>query len=157
MRGRGLRIGVVVARYNATITDGLLTGALDALTAAGVEDDDLILVRVPGALEIPVVVAHLARRAGCDAVIALGAVIEGETDHYTHVCAETMRGCGEVATTTGVPVGFGVLTCKTLLQARDRSSTPAKNKGREAALAVIEAAHACRTIDELVADDGETT
>lgn len=147
--GTGLRVGIAVASYNATITDGLLNGALDAAREAGVADDDVVVVRVPGALELPVTVAHLARSGRYDAVVALGAVILGETDHYTYVCGETMRGCGEIALETGVPVGFGVLTCRTLLQARDRSSTPSKNKGREAISAALAAARTVRALGAL--------
>lgn len=147
--GSGLRLGVAVASYNATITDGLLAGALDAAQQAGVADDDVVVVRVPGALEVPLVVAHLARSGRYDAVVALGAVILGETDHYIHVCAETMRGCHDVSLQTGVPVGFGILTCRTLLQARDRSSTPSKNKGREAVTAALAAARTKGALDEL--------
>ncbi len=147
--GTGLRVGIAVASYNATITDGLLGGAIDAARDAGVADDDIVVVRVPGALEVPLAVAQLARSKSYDAVLALGAVILGETDHYTYVCSETMRGCGEISLETGVPVGFGILTCRTLLQARDRSSTPTKNKGREALVAALAAARTKRALDAL--------
>ena len=138
--GSRLRVALVVSRYNESVTRGLQAGALEELAALKVPAERITLCEVPGALEIPVVARALARGGGQDAVVALGCVIRGETDHYEQVCAETTRGCGEVALATGVPVGFGVLTCETLAQARDRSGAGPKNKGREAARAAVETA-----------------
>jgi len=139
--GQPLRVAIAVSRYNETITRGLLDGARAALAECGVQPDAIDVAHVPGALELPVVARALALSGRYDAVVALGAVIRGETDHYAYVCAETARGCSQVALETGVPVGFGVLTCETLAQARDRASTPAKNKGGEAARSAVETAN----------------
>ena len=138
--GHGLRPALAVSRYNETITRGLLDGALAALKEAGVAESEVTVVHVPGALELPLVAAALARSGRHDAVIALGAVIEGETDHYAHVCAETARGLMDVALATGVPVANGVLTCRQLSHARDRSGPTPKNKGGEAVRAALESA-----------------
>jgi len=138
-RGASMRVSIAVSRYNETVTAGLLRGALDALAECGVADDDVTIAHVPGALELPLAADALARD-GADAVVVLGAVIRGETDHYRLVCDEATRGCGGVALARGVPVGFGVLTCATLAQARERSAPTPKNKGREAALGAVETA-----------------
>ncbi len=136
--GRTLRIAVVQSRFNRTVTDGLLAGARAALAECHVPEEGITLVAVPGALELPLAARELALSGRIDAIVALGAVIRGETDHYTYVCAECARGCSQVALDTGVPVAFGVLTCDTLAQARDRSTTPAKNKGGEAVRVAVE-------------------
>src|SRR5262245_1682674 len=138
--GSRLRIALVVARFNESVTNGLRDGAIEELRELKVPAEAVTLCEVPGALEIPVVAMALARSGQHDAIVALGAVIRGETDHYQHVCAETTRGCGAAALATGVPVAFGVLTCETLAQARDRSVPGPKNKGREAARAAVETA-----------------
>ncbi len=136
--GRACRVGMAVASYNESITRGLLDGALASLRQAGVADDAITVVHVPGALELPLAVQQLALHGGHDAVLALGAVIRGETDHYDYVCTETAAGCSRVALDTGVPVAFGVLTCETLAQAQARAGGAAKNKGVEAARAALE-------------------
>jgi len=138
--GSKVRVALVVSRYNETVTRGLLEGALAELHSLKVPDERITVCEVPGALELAVVAQALARGGGQDCIVALGCVIRGETDHYDLVCAETTRGCGEVALDTGVPVAFGVLTCETLAQARDRSGAGPKNKGREAARAAVETA-----------------
>ena len=143
LEGSGLRVGVVVADFNRVITDGLLAGALKALEGAGVEKTTV--VRVPGALEIPLAALRLAQ-GGLDAVVAIGAVIEGETDHYQHVAAETSSGLGRVATETGVPVANAVLTVREFEHARDRSLPGTANKGFEAAQAAIVTANALREL-----------
>ncbi len=144
--GSRLRIALVVSRYNESVTRGLRDGALAELAKLGVPGEQVTLCEVPGALEIPVVAKRLLGggpelRPFHDAVIALGCVIRGETDHYEHVCAECVRGCGQAALETGRPVAFGVLTCETLAQARERSGAGPKNKGREAARAGVEMAN----------------
>jgi len=136
--GRRSRIGIALSRYNESITRGLLDGALAALRAGGVAEDAITVVHVPGALELPLAAQQLAQGGRHDAVLALGAVIRGETDHYAYVCAETASGCTRVALDTGVPVAFGVLTCETLALAQARAGAPAKNKGTEAARAALE-------------------
>lgn len=139
--GQRLAVGLAVSRYNETVTHGLLDGALAALGECEVPAANITVVHVPGALELPLAARELALSGSVDAVIVLGAVIRGETNHYDYVCAETIRGCGQVALDTGVPVAFGVLTCETLAQARERSSTPAKNKGSESARTAVETAN----------------
>lgn len=138
-RGPSMRVSIAVSRYNETVTRGLLRGALEALAASGIDDDDVTVAHVPGALELALAADALAR-AGAAAVVVLGAVIRGQTDHYRHVCEETTRACGAVALARGVPVGFGVLTCETLVDATVRAAPTPKNKGREAALAAVETA-----------------
>jgi len=133
-RGEGRRVGVVVAVYNRVITDGLLAGALKALEAAGTER--VTVVRVPGSLEIPLAAQRLAQ-TGHDAVVAIGAVIKGETDHYEHVGSRSIAGIVRVSLSTGVPVGNAVLTVNEFEHARDRSLPGPANKGYEAAMAVL--------------------
>ncbi len=139
----GLRVGVVVATFNEVVTAGLLQGALEALSAAGAVDP--IVVRVAGSFEIPVVARALAE-GGCDCVVALGAVIKGETDHYEHVATQAIAGLRQVAVETGVPVGLGVLTTRRVEHARARSLPGPGNKGAEAALAAVSAANALRLL-----------
>ncbi|MDX1690642.1 MAG: 6,7-dimethyl-8-ribityllumazine synthase [Acidimicrobiia bacterium] len=139
----GLRVGIAVATFNAVVTDGLLDGALDALRDAGA--DDPTVVRVPGSFELPVVARGLVE-AGHDCVIALGAVILGETDHYEHVATQCAAGLREVSVATGVPVAFGVLTVQDSAHARERSLPGPGNKGAEAAEAAVAAANALRAL-----------
>lgn len=141
--GRGLKIGVAVASFNAFVTDGLLQGALAALARA--EVDDPIVLRTAGAFELPVAARALVE-AGCDGVVALGAVIKGETDHYEHVAAQAIAGLQQVAVQTGVPVALGVLTTRKADQARARSLPGPGNKGAEAAEAAVRAAGALRRL-----------
>lgn len=146
--GRGLRVAVAVSMFNGPVTDGLLAGALEALEGAGVVDPTV--VRVPGAFELPVVARALAE-AGHDAVVALGAVILGETDHYEHVATQCAAGLRQVSVETGVPVSFGVLTVRQVDHARERSRPGADNKGAEAAEAAVMAANAIRAIRRITA------
>ncbi|HEV2620133.1 MAG TPA: 6,7-dimethyl-8-ribityllumazine synthase [Acidobacteriaceae bacterium] len=134
----GMRFGIVVARWNAVITDRLLQGALDALARSGAAKPDVQIVRVPGAWEIPSAARALAETKACDAVIALGCLLRGETAHYEAIYTEVARGIGQSQQETGVPHAFGVLTCETLEQALDRAGLKAGNKGFEAAIAAIE-------------------
>ena len=127
----GLRVGVAVAAYNRDITEGLLRGAREALVGA-----DLEVVWVSGAFELPVVARALIKE-GCDAVVALGAVVAGETDHYEHISREAIRGLQDVMLQTGVPVGLGVLTVRDVLHAKERSLPGPANKGSEAAEAAV--------------------
>lgn len=132
-----LRVAVAVATFNAPVTEGLLRGALSYLEDAGVPEP--VVVRVPGSFELPVVCRALARQ-GYDAVVAVGAVIKGETDHYDHIATQAARGLMDVALETGVPIGFGVLTTRTSEQAVERSRPGPGNKGIEAAEAAVSAA-----------------
>ena len=134
-RAGGKKIGVAVAEFNAAITDGLLAGALQALEEAGTAE--VTVVRVPGALELPVAAKHLIE-AGHDAVVALGAVIRGETDHYEHVAMQSMAGLSRLALATGVPIGNAILTVREYEHAHDRSLPGRGNKGYEAAVTVLE-------------------
>jgi len=134
----GMRFGIVVARWNAVITDRLLQGALDAVYRSGTKKDDVRIVRVPGAWEIPSAARTLAESKTVDAVVTLGVLLRGETAHYEAIYNEVARGIGQSQQETGVPHAFGVLTCETLEQALDRAGVKAGNKGFEAAVAAIE-------------------
>ncbi|HEU5458566.1 MAG TPA: 6,7-dimethyl-8-ribityllumazine synthase [Terracidiphilus sp.] len=134
----GMRFAIVVARWNAVITDRLLEGALDALLRSGAARKDIEIVRVPGAWEIPAAARTLAETGRVDAVIPLGCLLRGETAHYEAIYNEVARGIGQSQQETGVPHSFGVLTCETLEQALNRAGIKAGNKGFEAALAAVE-------------------
>ena len=134
----GMRFGIVVARWNAVITDRLLQGALDGLLRSGAARAEIQIVRVPGAWEIPSAARTLAESKSVDAVITLGCLLRGETAHYEAIYTEVARGIGQSQQETGVPHSFGVLTCETLEQALERAGVKAGNKGFEAAMAAIE-------------------
>jgi 6,7-dimethyl-8-ribityllumazine synthase len=134
----GMRFAIVVARWNAVITDRLLQGALDGLYRSGAAKQDVQIVRVPGAWEIPSTARTLAESKSVDAVITLGCLLRGETAHYEAIYTEVARGIGQSQQETGIPHSFGVLTCETLEQALDRAGLKAGNKGFEAAIAAIE-------------------
>lgn len=136
----GKRFGVVVSRFNELVTRQLLEGAEDCLMRHGAASDDIEVVWVPGAWEIPVALRALARTGRFDALVALGAVIRGATPHFDYVAGAVATGSAAVATETGLPVGFGVLTTDTLEQAIERAGTKAGNKGWDAALAAVEMA-----------------
>lgn len=142
--GRGMRIGVVVATFNAAVTGGLLTGALMYLNEVGAEATRVI--EVPGAFEIPLIAQKLARSGDVDAVVALGAVIEGETDHYEHVAHRASEGLMRVSLDTGIPVTFGILTTRSAEAAVKRSAMGPDNKGAEAAAAAVGAVLALRNL-----------
>ena len=131
------RFAVVAARFNSVVVDRLLDGALDALRRHGVADDRVDVVRVPGAFEIPAVARRLGQ-GGYAAVICLGCVVRGDTDHYDHVAGAAATGIAQASTACDVPVIFGVLTCNTMEQAIDRSGGKAGNKGFEAAVTAVE-------------------
>ena len=137
LRAESLRIGVVVARFNSNVTEKLEAGALQALHKMGLPSAQLLHSRVPGAVEIPLAVQALFE-AGCDGVVALGAVIRGETSHYDYVCNAVERGCTELALKYQRPVGFGVLTTENDDQAMDRAGGRHGNKGAEAAEVTVE-------------------
>ena len=142
--GSGLRLAIVASRWHEELAEALLSGACAAAKEAGVAEPTV--VRVPGAFELPVVCAQLA--SDHDAVVALGLVIRGGTPHFEYVCDAVTSGCTRVALDTGKPVGFGVLTCDTVGQARDRSGLPgsSEDKGREAVLAAVETALTLREL-----------
>jgi len=136
----GLRVAVVCSRYNGTVTERLLSGALDALQEARCAMDDVLITWVPGAFELPLAARSLILSKGLDAVVCLAAVIKGETDHYHHVASQCAQGILQVQLDTGVPIGFGVLTTDNLEQALARTGTASGNKGFDAALAAVEMA-----------------
>lgn len=142
----GARFGIVVGRFNHFITDRLLDGAVDALERHGVPRDHIVVVRAPGAYEIPFAVRRLVKSGKVEAVIALGAVIRGATPHFEHVAGEVSRGCGAAMDESGIPVLFGVLTTDTIEQAIERAGTKAGNKGWEAALAALEMVNLARAM-----------
>jgi 6,7-dimethyl-8-ribityllumazine synthase len=135
-----MRFAIVISRFNEEITSGLLDGAHAALAEASVPDEDVFVVSVPGAFEIPVTAKRLAQTGDFDAVICLGCLIKGDTMHFEYIASATAHGLMDVSTATGVPIAFGVLTTLTDEQAHARSAPGPENKGREAALAAIEMA-----------------
>ncbi|MBW3602899.1 MAG: 6,7-dimethyl-8-ribityllumazine synthase [Actinobacteria bacterium] len=137
--GAGLRVAIVAARFNEVVVERLVSGALDCLRRHGVADDDIELAWVPGSFEIPVVARRLAESGRVDVIVALGAVVRGQTAHFDYVAGQA-AGVGRVAEATGVPVAFGVLTTETFKQAVDRAGGKLGNKGWEAALTAIETA-----------------
>ncbi|GEN33777.1 MULTISPECIES: 6,7-dimethyl-8-ribityllumazine synthase [Aneurinibacillus] len=145
--GTGLKIGIVVGRFNEFITSKLLGGALDALKRHGVEEDNVEVAWVPGAFEIPLIVKKMAESGKYDAVIALGTVIRGSTPHFDYVCNEAAKGIASIGLSTGVPSIFGVLTTDTIEQAIERAGTKAGNKGWEAAASAIEMANLTKTFE----------
>lgn len=134
------RFAIVVSRFNEEITEGLLRGARTALAGAGVREEDLTVVRVPGAFEIPLVARRLAKTGRFDAVVCLGCIIKGATMHFEYIASAVSKGIMDVSADTGVPATFGVLTTLTEEQAAARAADSADNKGREAALAAFEMA-----------------
>ena len=137
----GIKVGIVVSRFNEFITNKLLEGALDGLRRHGVPDEDVTAAWVPGAFEIPMVAQKMAQSGKYDAVICLGAVIRGSTSHYDLVCNEAAKGIAQVNLQTGVPVTFGVITTENIEQAIERAGTKAGNKGADAAIAALELAN----------------
>jgi len=138
LNSAGMRFGIVVSRWNAFVTERLLQGALDALRRTGCRKEDITVVRVPGSFEIPSQSRTLAASGKFDAIITLGCLIRGETDHYEHIATEVTRGIGQSAQETSVPHTYGVLTCENLEQALDRAGLKSGNKGFEAALSAVE-------------------
>ena len=145
---------MVVSRFNEEITSGLLGGARTALLAAGVADDDVTLVHVPGAFEIPVAALHLAQSGHFDAIICLGCLIKGETMHFEYISSAVSQGIMAVSADTGIPVTFGVLTTLTEEQATVRSADGPDNKGREAALSAVEMITLVDAIEDGAGHDG---
>ncbi|SFK56604.1 6,7-dimethyl-8-ribityllumazine synthase [Halobacillus dabanensis] len=138
--GTGLKVGIVVGRFNDFITGKLYEGAVDAFKRHGVEVNDVEVAYVPGAFEIPLVAGKMANSGKYDAVVTLGAVIRGSTPHFDYVCNEAAKGVSQASQQSGIPVIFGVITTDTIEQAIERAGTKAGNKGWEAATAAIEMA-----------------
>jgi 6,7-dimethyl-8-ribityllumazine synthase len=146
LNAEGLKVGIVVGRFNSFIGERLLEGALDALIRHGADDADITVARVPGAFEIPLTAKKLVETGKFDAVICLGAVIRGSTPHFDYVASEVSKGVAHVSLDSGVPVIFGVLTTDTIEQAVERAGTKAGNKGFDAAVTAIETANVFREI-----------
>ena len=146
LEGSGLRVAVLLSRFNEVVGSHLLTGALEALARRGVRAHDILVVKVPGAFELPAVARRLARSGRHDALVCLGAVVRGETPHFDYVAGEASRGIARVSYETGVPVLFGVLTADTVEQALDRAGGKHGNKGVEAADGAVEMARLVRAL-----------
>lgn len=142
----GIKIGIVVARFNEFITSKLLGGAMDGLVRHGMDEDDVDVAWVPGAFEIPLIAKKMANSGKYDAVIALGAVIRGSTSHYDYVCNEVSKGVAAASMESGVPVMFGIVTTENIEQAIERAGTKAGNKGYDCALCAIEMVNLIRTM-----------
>ena len=145
----GKKFSLVVSRFNDFITDKLVGGAVDALIRCGAKDEDLEIVKVPGAFEIPLVAKKLAAKGPCHAVICLGAVIRGSTPHFDYVSAEVTKGVAAVGLASDVPVIFGILTTDTIEQAIERAGSKAGNKGWSAAMAAVEMANLVEVVDQV--------
>ncbi|MBA4536758.1 6,7-dimethyl-8-ribityllumazine synthase [Bacillus aquiflavi] len=144
--GTGLKVAIVVSRFNEFITSKLLSGAEDALKRHGVNEEDVTIVWVPGAFEIPLTAKKVAESGSFDAVITLGTVIRGATPHFEYVSSEVAKGVAATSMQSGIPVIFGVLTTDTIEQAIERAGTKAGNKGWEAAVGAIEMANLYRQL-----------
>lgn len=138
LSAQGLKFVLVASRFNDIIVDRLISGALDYLTRHGAERENLTIVRVPGAFELPLVCQKIAKKGGVDGIIALGAVIRGATPHFEYVSAEATKGIAHVSLETGMPIGFGLLTTDSIEQAVERAGSKAGNKGVDAAASVLE-------------------
>ena len=138
---KGLRVGLLVSRFNSFVSDRLVEGAIDALLRHGGEKEDVSIVRVPGAFEIPPAAKQMAESGRYDAIVCLGAVIRGATPHFEYVSAEVSKGVASVSIDSGIPVAFGVLTTDTIEQAIERAGSKAGNKGFDAAMAAVEMAN----------------
>ena len=148
MVAKGVRIGIVVARFNEFITSKLLGGAMDGLRRHDIDEDNIDVAWVPGAFEIPLIARKMAKSGKYDAVIALGAVIRGSTSHYDYVCNEVSKGVAAASLESGVPVMFGVVTTENIEQAIERAGTKAGNKGYDCALGAIEMVNLIREMGD---------
>lgn len=142
----GLKVGIVVSRFNNFVTEKLLEGAIDGFLSHGGTEDDLTVVRVPGAFEIPLAIDRMAASGKYDALVCLGAVIRGDTPHFDYVCDAVTRGVGDAVQTYKIPIGFGVLTTDDVQQAMERSGIKDANKGYEALLTAVELSHVMRAL-----------
>jgi 6,7-dimethyl-8-ribityllumazine synthase len=146
LEARGLKFAIIVGRFNNAITDRLLSGAVDALKRCGADLGDVEVVKVPGSWEIPIAVQAIAGQKRHDAIIALSAVIRGDTPHFDYVAGQAASGIAQTSLSSGVPVAFGVLTTNTVEQAMDRAGLKSGNKGYDAAMTAIEMANLLRTL-----------
>jgi 6,7-dimethyl-8-ribityllumazine synthase len=148
LNAQGKKFSIVASRFNDFITDRLVSGAVDALRRSGAEDNDIQIVKVPGAFEIPLVAKRIAQKGQQHAVICLGAVIRGATPHFDYVSAEVSKGIAQVGLDSGTPVIFGILTVDSIEQAIERAGTKAGNKGWSSAMAAIEMANLLEAVDQ---------
>lgn len=148
LQAKGKKFAIVVSRFNEFIAEKLLGGALDALTRSGADDEDIHIVKVPGAFEIPLLSQKMAQKGKYNAVICLGAVIRGATPHFDYVSAEATKGIASVSVKNNIPVILGILTTDTIEQAIERAGTKAGNKGWEAAIAAVEMANLIEAVDK---------
>jgi 6,7-dimethyl-8-ribityllumazine synthase len=148
LNAQGKKFSIVASRFNDFITDRLVAGAMDALKRSGAAEDDIQLVKVPGAFEIPLVAKKIAGKGQHHAVICLGAVIRGATPHFDYVSAEVSKGIAQVSLESGTPVIFGILTTDSIEQAIERAGTKAGNKGWSAAMAAVEMANLIEAVDQ---------
>jgi 6,7-dimethyl-8-ribityllumazine synthase len=146
MDAKGLKIAILVSRFNSFISDRLLAGALDALTRHGAANEDIEIVKVPGSWEMPVTLKAVAEQKRHDAIICLGAIIRGDTPHFDYVAGEAAKGIAHVSLQAGIPIAFGVLTTNTLEQAIDRAGAKGGNKGFDSAMTAIEMANLLRRL-----------
>ncbi len=146
--GEGRKFALIVSRFNDFISDRLMGGALDALLRSGVKDEDIDIVKVPGAFEIPLVAKKLVKKKKYDAVICLGAVIRGATPHFEYVSAEVSKGIATVSIESEVPVIFGIITTDTIEQAIERAGTKAGNKGWSSAMSALEMANLVEVVEQ---------
>ncbi len=144
---KGIKIGIVVSRFNEFISSKLLEGALDCLKRHDIKENDIEISWVPGAFEIPLIASKMAKSKKYDAIICLGSVIRGTTSHYDYVCAEVSKGIASVSLQSDLPVIFGVLTTDNIEQAVERAGTKAGNKGFDAALTAIEMVNVCKELE----------
>ncbi|MCC6501845.1 MAG: 6,7-dimethyl-8-ribityllumazine synthase [Deltaproteobacteria bacterium] len=146
LSAKGLKVAIVVGRFNDFISERLLEGALDTLLRSGAADSDIDVVKVPGAFEIPVAAKSLAKGGAYDAILCLGCVIRGATPHFEYVAGEAAKGVARVSLDFDTPVSFGIITAENLEQAIERAGTKSGNKGRDAALTAIEMASLLKTL-----------
>lgn len=146
--GRGLKFAIIVSRFNEFITSKLLSGAIDTLKRHETPDENISVIWVPGAFEIPIIAKKMASSGKFDAIICLGAVIRGSTTHYDYVCNEVSKGIAQVGLQSGVPTIFGVVTTENIQQAIERAGTKAGNKGVDAAVSAMEMANLLKTLDD---------
>ena len=151
-KGKGLRFAIVVARFNDFVTERLQTGAVDALKSAGVDEDDICVIKVPGAFEIPFAAKEAAQRGSFAAVVCLGCLIRGATAHFEYIASAASHGIVEAAAATGVPMTFGVLTTNSVEEALERAIAGPANKGWEAAMAAVEMATLQKRLRERKSD-----
>lgn len=146
LSAKGLKVAIVVGRFNDFISERLLDGALDTLLRSGANDNDIDVVKVPGSFEIPVAAKTLARNGAYDAILCLGCVIRGATPHFDYVAGEAAKGVARVSLDFETPISFGIITAENLEQAIERAGTKSGNKGRDAALTAIEMANLLKTL-----------